>query len=226
MLLDQTPQGYSLVFHKTLGVGNPETEGRVTFADTAYTYRILQAADLDRDGILEFWTLFHPEKSDKVEMTLYKFKNHSYYQVFSVDGQYDLQFIDYQGELVIHGVFLPSGGEKGLLEIKSAVWDFMRGGLEVGEERYQISRQDYLSYARSRWRPQFFTSDSGEKVITYRWGNSLNKLEEIPGERAIASLLLTNTLSIVEIIRSRLIDVEEEIVVTYLAPDAKDARKV
>ncbi|HEY8345588.1 MAG TPA: hypothetical protein VIL66_10410 [Bacillota bacterium] len=228
MLLDQTPQGYSLVFHKTLGVGNPETEGRVAFADTAYTYRILQAADLDRDGILEFWTLFHPEKSDKVEMTLYKFKNHSYYQVFSVDGQYDLQFIDYEGELVIHGVFLPSGEEKGLLEIKSAVWDFMRDGLEVGEERYQISRQDYLSYARSRWRPQFFTSDGGEKVITYRWGNALNKLEEIPGERAIASLLPTNTLSIVEIISDPALDrdVEEEFVVTYLVPDAKDTRKV
>lgn len=228
MLLDQSSQGYSLVFHKTLGVGNPETEGRVTFADTAYTYRILQVADLDGDGILEFWTLFHPDKSDKVEMTLYKFKNHSYYQVFSFDGQYDLEFIDYQGELVIHGVFKSSDGEEGLLEIKSAVWDFMRGGLSIGEERYQISRQDYLSYARSRWRPQFFNSDQGDEVITHRWGNALNRLEEIPGERAIASLLPANTLSIVETISDPALDrdVEEEFIVTYLVPDAHDSRKV
>src|SRR5690554_2160092 len=151
MLLDRTNQGYTLVFHKTLGVGDKETEGRVGFADTAYTYRILQAADLDQDGILEFWTLFRPENSDRAEMTLYKYRNNSYYQVFSVEGQYDLQFIDYQGELVIHGVFpSPEKGAEELLEIKSSVWDFRQANLVEGEERYHIPRQDYLAYARSR----------------------------------------------------------------------------
>ena len=229
MLLDRTNQGYTLVFHKTLGVGDKETEGRVGFADTAYTYRILQAADLDQDGILEFWTLFRPENSDRAEMTLYKYRNNSYYQVFSVEGQYDLQFIDYQGELVIHGVFpSPEKGAEELLEIKSSVWDFRQANLVEGEERYHIPRQDYLAYARSRWRSQFFSSPQGEEVITHRWGNSLNKLEEIPGERAVASLLPANTLSIVETKLDAALDrdIEEEFVLTYLVPDESDSRKV
>lgn len=98
ILLDRgNNQRYSVIFQKNLGDGSPKTEGRASFGDTAYTYRILQNADLDGDGILEFWTIFQPADSPAAEMTMYKFRNQHYSQMFSVRAGYDLQFIDYQG---------------------------------------------------------------------------------------------------------------------------------
>lgn len=229
-LLDRRDQRYLPVFHKTLGVGDPQTGGRMRFANTAYTYRILQYADLDNDGILEFWTIFQPENASEAEMIMYKYKNNSYLQVFSVQGQYDIQFMDYSGELVIHSVFHPEGGQnEELLEIKSAVWNLLTNELAVSPERYQITRKEYLNYARSRRRPQFFSAPDEGKGFSWRWGDSLNKLQEIPlGERAITPLLPADTLLIQEIASDPALDVdiEEEYVITYFVADKLDNRRL
>lgn len=232
-LLDRKEDGrYVAVFHKTLGKGDPRTGGRVRFADTSYTYRILQVADLNGNGVLEFWTLFQPENSPRAEMAMYKYENRSYFQAFVFHGQYDLQFIDYDGELIIHGVFAKDnedGRGEEVLEIKSATWDYRRNQLLESREGYQISKKDYLSYARCRWRPKFFSQEKKTKDFLWSWGNSKNKVEEIPlGERAIKPLLPANTLSIVEIISDSAFDqdIDEEHIVTYLVPDDTDDRRV
>ena len=224
VLLDRGAQRYSMVYHKNLGEGAPETEGRVRFADTAYTYCMLQAADLDGNGLLEFWTLFQPKDSPEAELSVYKYRNQHYAQVFSARGDYDIQFFDYQEELVIHEVNGPR--ESGEVAIRSKVWNPRTAEVTGGDMVYLMTPKDYLAFARSRRRPKLFGENTG--VVTYCWGDSLNVLKEIPrGERAVNSLLPDNAF-LLEIVSDTAFNMytEESYVFTYQVPDRNDPRRV
>jgi hypothetical protein len=230
ILLDRgNNQRYSVIFQKNLGDGSPKTEGRAGFGDTAYTYRILQNADLDGDGILEFWTIFQPADSSSAEMTMYKFRNQHYSQMFSVRAGYDLQFIDYQGKLVIHEV---NGPEQGEVAIQSKIWNPRTNVLEAIDTSYRMTQKDYLTFARSRRRPCLFspTANTGGQIrdIEYCWGESLNSLQEIPqGEKAISSLLPENAF-LLEIVLDPAFSpyVEKSYVFTYQVPDKTNSKRV
>ena len=230
ILLDRgNNQRYSVIFQKNLGDGSPKTEGRASFGDTAYTYRILQNADLDGDGILEFWTIFQPADSPAAEMTMYKFRNQHYSQMFSVRAGYDLQFIDYQGKLVIHEV---NGPERGEVTLRSRIWIPRSIDLEVAVISYRMTHIEYLSFARLRRRPCLFSATGGSggqiRDIEYCWGESLNSLQEIPqGEKAISSLLPENAF-LLEIVSDPAFNpyVEKSYVFTYQVPDKTNSRRV
>lgn len=227
ILLDRRNQRYSVVFQKNLGNGNPKTEGRAMFGDTAYTYRILQAADLDRNGVLEFWTVFQPEDFSFAELTLYKFRNQHYSQMFSVRATYDLQFFDYQGKLVIHEV---DGPEQGEVTLRSKIWNPRTNELAAVDISYRMTQKDYLTFARSRRRPCLFSStgDTGGPDVMYCWGETLNRLQEIPqGEKAISPLLPENAF-LLEMISDPTFNryVEDSYVFTYQVPDKTNPRRV
>lgn len=225
VLLDHRAQNrYSMVYHKNLGEGAPETGGRVQFGDTAYTYCILQTADLDGDGLLEFWTLFQPKDSSQAELNVYKYRNQYYSQALSARGDYDIQFFDYQGELVIHEV--NSLQESGEVAIRSKIWNPRTGEVTGGDTVWSMSPKDYLAFARSRRRPKLFGEDTG--TVTYCWGDTLNVLNEIPrGERAVNSLLPENAY-LLEIVSDTAFNmyIEESYVFTYQVPDGNDPRRV
>jgi hypothetical protein len=229
IMLDLIEGRYTQVFHVDLGRGDTKTKGKVRFGDTGYTYRILQVSDLDKDGILEFWTIFQPEGSLPAELRMYKYKNHHYLPVFTSQGQYDLQLMDYDGKLVIHEVDYVGGKSNSpLLEMRSKVWNLRENQLTGGEEHYQFSRRDYLAFARSRQRPRLFGTEKGTDRISLCWGNSLNKLAEIPsGERAIIPLLPGNA-HLLEWDSSPALDddIDEEYVFTYLIPSEESPSKV
>src|SRR5690554_3837558 len=228
ILLDRgNNQRYSVIFQKNLGDGSPKTEGRAGFGDTAYTYRILQNADLDGDGILEFWTIFQPADSSSAEMTMYKFRNQHYSQMFSVRATYDLQFFDYQGKLVIHEV---DGPEQGEVTLRSKIWNPRTNELEAVDISYRMTQKDYLTFARSRRRPCLFSStgDTGGPDVMYCWGETLNRLQEIPqGEKAISPLLPENAF-LLEMISDPTFNryVEDSYVFTYQVPDKTNPRRV
>lgn len=230
ILLDRgNNQRYSVIFQKNLGDGNPKTEGRASFADTAYTYRILQSADLDGDGILEFWTIFQPADSSPAEMAMYKFRNQHYSQMFSVRAGYDLQFFDYRGQLVIHEV---NGPEQGEVTLQSKIWNPRTNALEAVATSYRMTQKDYLAFARSRRRPCFFSATGNpggqNRRIEYCWGQSLNSLQEIPqGEKAISSLLPENAF-LLEIVSDPAFTpyTEKSYVFTYQVPDKTNTRRV
>lgn len=224
VLLDHRAQNrYTMVYHKNLGEGALETEGRMQFADTAYTYSILQAADLDGDGLLEFWTLFQPKDSSQAQLDVYKYRNQHYSQALSAWGDYDIQFFDYQGELVVHEA---SRRESGEVAIRSKVWNPRTGEVSVSDTVWLMSPRDYLAFARSRWRPKLFGEETG--AITYCWGDALNVFNEIPrGERAVNPLLPENAY-LLEIVADTAFNmfIEESYVFTYQVPDVNDPRRV
>ena len=232
ILLDRgNNRRYSVIFQKNLGDGNPKTEGRAGFGDTAYTYRILQNADLDRDGVLEFWTVFQPADSPFAEMTMYKFWNQHFSQMFSVRASYDLQFFDYRGKLVIHEV---NGPERGEVTLQSKIWDPRTNKLEVVDTSYRMTQKEYLAFARSRRRPCLFSSAGAtgdgilDQDIEYCWGESLNILQEIPqGEKAISALLPENAF-LLEMVSDPAFNpyIEESYVLTYQVPDKTNSRRV
>ena len=82
-LLDLIDGRYQEVYYVNLGKGNSKTGGKMKFGATGYSYRILHLDDLDGDGILEFWTVFHPEGSSYAELTMHKYKNNCYIAVFT-----------------------------------------------------------------------------------------------------------------------------------------------
>lgn len=229
MMLDLIDGRYSQIFNYDLGRGEQKNKGKVKYGDTGYTYNILQIDDLDLDGVLEFWTLFQPEGASFAELTMYKYRNNCYLQMFTARGQYDLQFMDYEGDLVIHEVnYLDGKQTSQVLEITSRSWDLRDNQLKGEKATYLISRRDYLNYARSRRRPQFFERLGMKSKTDLCWGNSLNKLAEIPsGERAIVPLLPSNA-SLLDWASDPALDddVEEEYVFTYLLPTEDSPSKV
>ena len=170
--------------------GDRKTKGKVKFGDTGYTYNILQIGDLDLDGVLEFWTLFRPEGASHGELTMYKYRNNNYLQMFTARGQYDLQFMDYEGDLVIHEVnYLDGKSASPVLEITSKQWTLRDNRLKEEAKIYQIGRTEYMRVlpvpggvrSSTRWGEREYTS--------FILGYCLNKLAEIPaGERAILPL--------------------------------------
>ncbi|HEY8392977.1 MAG TPA: hypothetical protein VIL83_09665 [Capillibacterium sp.] len=228
-LLDLIDGRYQGIYYVNLGKGNSKTGGKVKMGETGYSYRILQIDDLDADGVLEFWTLFQPEGSGFAELTMYKYKNNCYQAVFTARGQYDLQFMDYEGEFVVHEVnYLTGKSDSSLLTINSRVWDLRDHQLKEGEDVYQLTREDYRHFARSRRRPKLFGPEAKKERTVLCWGNALNKLAEIPvGERAILPLLPSNA-NLLEWESDPALDddVDEEYVFTYLVPDAGSPSKI
>ncbi|NLY92270.1 MAG: hypothetical protein GX081_11790 [Firmicutes bacterium] len=228
-VLDLIDGRYQGIYYVNLGKGNSKTGGKVKMGETGYSYRILQIDDLDGDGVLEFWTLFHPDGSSFAELTMYKYKNNCYLPVFTARGQYDLQFMDYEGQFVVHEVNYQNGkSDSPLLTITSRVWDLRDYQLKGGEDSYQITREDYRHFARSRKRPVLFGPEAKKERTVLCWGNALNKLAEIPlGERAILPLLPGNAnLLEWELDPALDEDVDDEYVFTYLVPDADSPSKI
>jgi hypothetical protein len=229
MMLDLIDGRYTQLFNFNLGRGEKKTKGKVGFGDTGYSYRILQIDDLDGDGVLEFWTIFQPEGSAFAELTMYKYKNNCHLPVFIARGQYDLQFMNYEGELVIHEVnYLDGKSSNPILEIKSRSWDLRTNQLNEGGKTYQISRRDYVNMARSRRRPRLFGMEDEADYASLCWGRSLNRFAEVPsGERAIVSLLPPNaTLLEWDSTPALDEDIDEEYVFTYLLPSEDSPSKV
>ncbi len=228
MMLDLLDGRYTQIFNYDLGRGARKTKGKVQFGDTGYTYNILQIGDLDLDGVLEFWTLFQLEGASHCELTMYKYRNNNYLQMFTARGQYDLQFMDYDGDLVIHEVNYHDGKPNSqVLEITSKIWTLRDNQLKAGAKTYQIARDEYINFARSRQRPQLFEMGEESKPVL-SWGTSLNKLAEIPaGERAILPLLPSNA-SLLDWVSDPALDadIEEEYVFTYLLPTEDSPSKV
>ncbi|HHT48432.1 MAG TPA: hypothetical protein GXZ98_03975 [Firmicutes bacterium] len=228
-VLDLIDGRYQETYFVNLGRGNTKTGGKVKMGETGYSYRILQVDDLDGDGVLEFWTLFHPEGSTYAELTMHKYKNNCYLAVFTARGQYDLQFMDYGEEFVVHEVNYENGKTNSpLLTITSRVWDLRDHQLKGGEEAYQLTREDYRHFARSRQRPVLFGPGAKKERTVLCWGNSLNKLAEIPlDERALLPLLPGNAnLLEWELDPALDDDVDEEYVFTYLLPDPESPSKI
>lgn len=229
MMLDLLDGRYTQIFNYDLGRGARKTKGKVQFGDTGYTYNILQIGDLDLDGVLEFWTLFQLEGASHCELTMYKYRNNNYLQMFTARGQYDLQFMDYEGDLVIHEVnYLDGKANSQVLEITSKIWTLRDNQLKAGAKTYQIARDEYINFARSRQRPQLFEMGEKESKPVLSWGTSLNKLAEIPtGERAILPLLPSNA-SLLDWASDPALDgdIEEEYVFTYLLPAENSPSKV
>ena len=228
-LLDLIDGRYQETYYINLGKANRGSGGKVKAGETGYTYRILQIDDLDGDGILEFWTIFQPEGSSFAELTMHKYKNNCYQGVFTARGQYDLQLMDYEGQFVVHEVsYLDGKSSSDLLTITSRIWDLRDHQLKGGAEAYQMTREDYRHFARSRQRPVLFGSAAKEERTSLCWGNSLNKLAEIPvGERAILPLLPGNANLLEWEVNSALDDdVEDEYVFTYLIPCAESPSKI
>ncbi len=228
-VLDLIDGRYQETYFVNLGKGNSKNGGKVKMGETGYSYRILQIDDLDGDGVLEFWTIFHPEGSTFAELTMHKYKHNCYLAVFTAQGQYDLQFMDYEGQFVVHEVNYENGrSDSPLLTITSRVWDLRDHQLKGGEDSYQLTREDYRYFSRSRRRPVLFGPEAKKERTVLCWGNSLNKLAEIPlGERAILPLLPGNA-NLLEWESDPALDedVDEEYVFTYLVPDAASPSKI
>ncbi|NLW56086.1 MAG: hypothetical protein GX050_05640 [Firmicutes bacterium] len=229
MMLDLIDGRYTQIFNYDLGRGDRKTKGKVKFGDTGYTYNILQIGDLDLDGVLEFWTLFRPEGVSHGELTMYKYRNNNYLQMFTARGQYDLQFMDYEGDLVIHEVnYLDGKPASQVLAITSKKWDLRDNRLKEEKQIYQIARREYANFARLRRRPQLFGMGEMESKTVLCWGTSLNKIAEIPsGKRAILPLLPSNA-SLLDWASDPALDddIEEEYVFTYLLPTEDSPSKV
>jgi hypothetical protein len=160
---------------------------------------------------------------------MHKYKNNCYQGVFTARGQYDLQLMDYEGQFVVHEVsYLDGNKNSDLLTITSQIWDLRDHQLKGGKEAYQMTRDDYRHFARSRQRPVLFGSAVKAERTSLCWGNSLNKLAEIPvGERAILPLLAGNAnLLEWEVDPALDGDVEDEYVFTYLIPCAESPSKI
>ena len=228
-LLDLIDGRYQEVYYVNLGKGNSKTGGKMKFGETGYSYRILHLDDLDGDGILEFWTIFQPEGSSYAELTMHKYKNNCYIAVFTARGQYDLQFMDYGGQFVVHEVnYLDGKTNSDLLTVTSRVWDLRDHRLKGGDEAYQMTREDYRHFSYSRQRPVLFGPEAKKERTALCWGNALNKLAEIPsGERAILPLLPGNA-NLLEWESNQALDddIDEEYVFTYLVPSADSPSKI
>lgn len=228
-LLDLIDGRYQEVYYVNLGKGNSKTGGKMAFGDTGYSYRILQIDDLDGDGILEFWTIFQPEGSSFAELTMHKYKNNCYLAVFTARGQYDLQLMDYEGQFVVHEVnYLDGKADSDLLTVTSRVWDLRDHQLKGGDGVFQMTREDYRYFSRSRQRPVLFGPEAQKERTALCWGNALNRLAEIPsGERAILPLLPGNA-NLLEWESDQALDddIDEEYVFTYLVPDMESPSKI
>lgn len=228
-LLDLIDGRYQEVYYVNLGKGSSKTGGKMKFGDTGYSYRILHVDDLDGDGFLEFWTIFQPEGSSHAELTMHKYKNNCYIAVFTARGQYDLQFMDYEGQFVVHEVnYLGGNPNSNVLTVTSRVWDLRDHQLKGGTDAYQMTREDYRHFSRSRQRPVLFGPEAKKERTTMCWGKALNKLAEIPsGVRAILPLLPGNAnLLEWEVEQALDDDIDEEYVFTYLVPSASSPSKI
>ena len=153
---------------------------------------------------------------------MHKYKNNCYLEVFTARGQYDLQFMDYEGQFVVHEVnYLDGKTNSHLLTITSRMWDLRDHRLKEEKKPTRLTREDYRHFARSRQRPVLFGPEAKKERTVFCWGNSLNKLAEIPsGERAILPLLPGNA-NLLEWESDPALDddIDEEYVFTYLVPD-------
>ncbi|HEX2955118.1 MAG TPA: hypothetical protein VHR47_14215 [Bacillota bacterium] len=219
ILLDNEDNGYTPVYQVNLG-----NAGLFTPGYTSEPYAVLQVGDVNGDGITDFWMVYQSMEHNKGELQVFASANGTFRNVLDVQADYDIRFVNYEGDLAIHQV--DRLADNGSVMLKSFLWKQDR--FDFDPQSYKITTKDYLLLARNRWRPQLFSGRKGPNPTNYRWGSDLIRFAERPLGRTAITALLPEKAYLLDFLSDPALDLDTdtEYLVAYLVPDPTDSRRV
>lgn len=219
ILLDNEASGYVPVFHMDLGEAELFTPGY-----GKEPYAVLQVGDVNADGITDFWMVYNSKERKKGQLQVFVSAQGTFRNAAEVQADYDLRFVNYQGDLVILQV--DRLADQDAVMLQSHLWKQDR--FEFDPQSYKISVEDYRKLTRNRWRPQLFSGRTGPNPSTYRWGSDLLRYADRPFGRTAITALLPEKAYLLDFISDAALDLDTdtEYLIAYLLPDPANARRV
>lgn len=220
-LIDVSSNGYQILFQTSLGPADYLRKERV-----GEMLAPLAIGDINGDGLMDFWVGFFSPEYYRSELRIYISSNGTYRNVAEVSADYDIQFVNYEGEWVIHSIDKEYDLES--LRLHSFVWIRELEQFVPENEGFQLSMDEYSYFSHYRLRPQLFSGRNPEGKLRLRWCRTLLTGRETPHGRSALTKLLPEKAYLLDYIADQALDddVDTEYLLAYLMPDSEDERKV